>query len=201
MTRHAMLLAIVTLVGCTSDDDEPDGTKIEVAISSPTPFDRLLVATSAQAIASQSEPVLTPELLAGGDAPTAFALWSGSFVTLDFAPAAEANDYYIYTPGNVYAAVIGEVETGSEQTPAVAGDVALPSDDAGSAAISLQPIHVEIWAGVCARLVLPTETHYIVANGDRDCDGLPDETDCKPDAYCDPSATGSAAMAACNCDG
>jgi hypothetical protein len=200
MNRHAMLLALATLAGCTADDNEPDGTKIEVAISSPTPFDHLLVATSAQALGSQSGPVLTPELLADGDAPTAFALWSGSFQTLDFAPAAEANDYYIYTPGDVYAAAIGEVATGSGDVPSVAGDVALPSDDAGSAAISLQPIHVEIWAGVCARLVLPTATHYIVANGDRDCDGIPDETDCKPDAYCDPNATGSAAMAACDCD-
>ncbi len=52
----------------------------------------------------------------------------------------------------------------------------------------------------CVRLSGPASTHYFVSSDDFDCDTIPNETDCKPSTYCDPSATSGPAYDACQCN-
>jgi hypothetical protein len=52
----------------------------------------------------------------------------------------------------------------------------------------------------CVRVSGPASTRYFVASDDFDCDAIPNETDCKPSTYCDPSATSGPAYDACQCN-
>jgi hypothetical protein len=56
-------------------------------------------------------------------------------------------------------------------------------------------------SGGCARITDASSgiTHYVLRAGDYDCDGVEDSMDCQPAAYCDPTDTSAASVAACAC--
>jgi hypothetical protein len=80
------------------------------------------------------------------------------------------------------------------------GQVAPSSVAASEVTVTVVPATVEVWSHGCVRLVLATESRYVVTVGDYDCDGQFGAADCKPTTYCDPSATSGPAHDACVCN-
>ncbi len=210
--RSLLLLALVT--GCLPDEHDPGDYSLTLTVdtSAAGTIDRLEVLGGATAISVGGElptAPITPQMLASGEAPPASARIVGGgpvgFATpvwlADHSGATLVSSDVGYDVLGTYGVVVGYrggVAVAAGELPA--GQVVPSSVAASDVTVALAPATVEVWSHSCVRLVLASETHYVVTLGDYDCDGLFGSADCKPTTYCDPSATTGPAHDACVCN-
>lgn len=204
------LYALLLVAGCAADQGAPGGGSLTLALSAPSPFDRVLV--FARGVELGGNAIATPGLLAANvKVPATASVWASgvSFPRADLASAATSYTY-TYSQAEVgftlqgVAAIAREAPAGSS----FAFGETMFSQDVASYHASLG-LHVgvstELWGPPgaaqpeCLRVESGGTTEYIVTEGDRDCDGQPDAIDCRPDAYCDPTATSTGAQSGCAC--
>ena len=188
----------------------PAGGSLTLQLSAPQPFDRVFV--FGRGVELGGNAIATPTLLAQGYAPAATATVWASSLDLPSADLDSAQSSYIYHYASAEvgftldgAAAIVRVEPAGSSF--AFGEVAFTQDVAKyQASVPLHSgVSTELWGPPgatqpqCLRVESGGTTEYIVTLDDRDCDGQPDAVDCQPDAYCDPSATSAAALAACTC--
>ena len=188
----------------------PGGSSLTLQLSAPQPFDRVFVFGRWTELGGDA--IATPTLLAQSYAPAVNASVWASSVDLPSADLSSAQSSYIYRYSSAEvgftldgAAAIARVEPAGSSF--AFGEVAFTQDASKYQAVV--PLHsgvsTELWGPpgspqpTCLRVESGGTTEYIVTLGDRDCDGQPDAIDCQPSAYCDPTATSSAARAACTC--
>ncbi len=205
--------ALVVLAACTTPPSDDDGYYISVAISSPVAFDHLDVAWMIYG-ASEPAAIVTPDVLASGAQPPPGRVFSrvpGRFVEGTHASAATTDvtlDRWELTTS--YEVVFAIAHSGSTF---VGAGVTTPtyvwngSAHHADASLELSP-DAELWGLLhddCVRVggyyltdaaAIPVPPSDVP---DSDCDAIPDPEDCRPDVYCDPTATDPAGMAACRC--
>ena len=207
---RAALALLCFLVACT-DDSNDDGAYLDLDVTSDVPFTALFVFEPGATMSGFG--ILTPELQAAGmPAPGKSVV-----VTTDDAQGIGNGQLRTtYTmhrwdlgggPSHLDVLAVVAQPDGSLVPVAFAAsghfDYA-PKDGAAteaSATLSLAKLDApaELW-GVgtsCVRMVDDTSgtTTYLVQANDIDCDGILDENDCQPEAFCD--ARNPTELAAC----
>ncbi len=192
MVRVIVSLVAVIVGGCSSSPTcaGPDGAciTIDVAAGGTGDFDQLTM--FAGDVDPKTAPPMTPELLAGEPAPTAYQVtWMSDIFSgaMPQTPATssfeEQHDRYeAYTAGTAAARGYRDgVVTGAGEAA-----IAWISDDPveQAASIELETIlHYELWGAPtsdpyqpqCLRLVTSTMTYFFVHPQDVDCDGNVDD--------------------------
>lgn len=204
-------LLVICLCSCTSGGAAPGAGSLTLSLSAPSPFDRVFV--FARGADLGGDPIATPTLLAQGVQPPATATVWASGVTFPRADLSTAQTSYVYryTAAETGFSLDGVAAVARVQPAGSSfafGETMFAQDAASyQATVALHAgVSTELWGppGVdqpeCMRVENGGETEYIVIDGDRDCDGVPDAIDCQPSAYCDPMAKSTAGQAACSCN-
>jgi hypothetical protein len=205
------LIFLVLVAGCTDNkkpceevtaeylDDPPTDRCIALDLVSPVAFDRLDVFTAFDLPPTGG--VLTPQMIAAGETvPSASVIIRGNGGAVSsFSTPTTTFVGEMIGPGQSYQPYIAIAATRNGQVVATAGSDLVHTligeamnFDATFTLLPVETSNVEIWGtghglNPCARVTDAT-TVFFVTNGDSDCDGVGDATDCDSHAYCDPTA-------------
>jgi hypothetical protein len=203
-------------------DLDYDETCVAVDVTSTATFDSLAIDFGGGAGFDpdiMAQPIVTPALAASGQLPTTVDIEvvnssAGDEIDELETPARSWSDTEetLYPPMHVTviafsgAAIAGGAHADLDDAAigdmrGLAGSIAIdPTADAemwGIAGSNAEGVALD---DICLRVVDAAGTHYVVRRDDYDCDGIANETDCKPFAFCDPAATTPGGIAACQCD-
>jgi len=205
--RVAVML--LSLCGCTGDE-HCEGYVLNAHISSRDTFDR--VWTFSFAPTPRPGQVLTPALIAGGAQPapgTVIPIYTESERSLGHATTSDVEQAADSFDRPDIEAVLAERPSGAGYLYGENPDLPQYSqtcETANKPIMLFEADEVELWAApgagadTCARIVFAGVTTYLVRGFfDPDCDGQSGSADCQPYAYCDPTHTSTAGMAACAC--
>jgi hypothetical protein len=161
---------------------------------------------------------LTPGQLARGiSVPPTADLWSLDFhqrlLYLEHPdPSATYPSYPvtdIFASSMLFMAIGRRVDETGQLRAVAGGQVAVKNDELMPGVverdISLSAVDIEEWGlfapeyEKCKRYQVGTTLIYVVHTSDVDCDGAFYEEDCRPDDYCDPSATSGPLADNCVC--
>ncbi len=193
--------------------DDDDGSYVDIDVTSPVPFNELLVFEPFGG-AMLGQGILTPGLRSANMAAPQLAMIEVTEGPRGLGNGMLGTEYALQQwdigggPSKVDVLAVVTQPDGSLMPVAYAESGRLqydPADGAAYEATGTLPLAqltgpVELWGAgttLCARIVdgATGKTTYLIGDSDTDCDGIPDENDCQPDAYCD--ASNPTELAAC----
>jgi hypothetical protein len=192
---RAAIALVFFLAACTDTSGDDDGSYVDLTVTSQVPFTGLFVFEPGQAVAGAG--ILTPGLQAApatamiestertqvvgtGQLGTTYAFerWDivgGPSRLAMLAVVAQSDGSFV---------PVAYAETGRlEYVPSHGTSV----EASGTLPLAALTGPAEIWGSSCVRMVdgASGTTTYLVKFDDLDCDGIPDDDDCQPRAFCE----------------
>jgi hypothetical protein len=210
---RVVLVGLIAVAGCVDsndidyeeDYDADSGQYVSYELHAASNFDHIMIWSVDSLAGGGLTLPRSPQILAGTvNAPEQFRVVLGRGIVDKDVPATSTYPYKYAHPWSVQTA-IGVIASDAQGTVG-AKFVILPRNATGTVELDAT-IDTEVWVGK-PRINHPSEpcarfggdvTTFIVRSGDRDCDGIDNGADCKPDDFCDPEATTPGGQAACTC--